>query len=189
MTSNLISILKDVVPFSNEELDIMECFLVPVTLKKNEILLDEGQHCNTLFLVDTGILRNYYNNNASDQNLAFTLESQFCTSFEAYLNKEPSKIIIESLENSFVWKIDTRGLVRANSSNPNFSTFVRRLAIRILFATEEHYNMMMMNSPADRYRYIVENRPELLQRISLSHLASYIGITRETLSRIRSNKY
>ena len=188
-TSTLQSILNDITQFSEDEYKFLEPYIERVTLKKNQILLEEGQLCTSVFLVETGILRNYYNNNGLDVNLNFTIEHQFTTSFEAYMNREPSKIIIQAIEKSDVWIIKVRDISKVTGSFENFSTFIRRIAIRVLFATEEHHNMIMMNLPADRYRYLLEKKPELIQRISLTHLASYIGITRETLSRIRSNKY
>ena len=66
------------------------------------------------------------------------------------------------------------------------SQFVRRLAIRILLASEEHGNLFKMYTPTERYRYIEKNNPRLLQRVSLTQIASYLGIARETLSRIRA---
>jgi CRP-like cAMP-binding protein len=189
MTLQLQLILNKIILFSEEELKLIESCFEPVTLKKNEVLLKEGQTCTTFFLVESGCLRNYYNNNGLDVNLSFTLENQFTTSFEAYINREPSRIIIQALEKSVVWVVNARAFPRDTDSSPAFSTFIRRVAIRVLYATEEHHNMIMMNAPADRYRYILEKKPELVKRIPLTHLASYIGITRETLSRIRSNKY
>ena len=136
------------------------------------------------------MLRNYYNNDGLDINLSFTFENQFTTSFEAYINREPSKITVQAMEKSVVWKINSRAFNKEYGSSTTFSTFIRRLAKRMLLITEEHHNMMMMmNAPADRYQYILDKKPELIQRIPLTYLASYIGITRETLSRIRSNKY
>ncbi len=189
ITSKLKNILNDIVEFSEDEYQLIEPYFEHVTLKKNEKLLDEGQPCTSIFLVESGILRNYYNNDGLDVNLSFTFEKQFTTSFEAYINREPSNIIIQAIKKSDVWIIRSRDLSREIGKIDNFSTFIRRTAIRVLFATEEHHNMMMMNLPADRYRYLQEKKPELIQGVSLTHLASYIGISRETLSRIRSNKY
>jgi CRP-like cAMP-binding protein len=189
MTLQLKNILELITEFSEEELKLMEPFFEKTTVAKYGCLLEEGQPCTTIFLVASGVLRNYYNNNGLDVNLSFTLENQFTTSFEAYINHEPSKIFIQALEKSSVWIINTRALRKQYGSITNISAFVRRLAIRMLMVTEEHHNMMMMNAPADRYQYLLDKKPELLQKIPLTHLASYIGITRETLSRIRSNKY
>lgn len=160
-----------------------------VELARDEVLFEAGQACTTIFLVESGMLRNYYNNDGLDINLSFSFANQFTTSFEAYINREPSKISIQAMEKSVVWKINSRAFSKEYGSSTTFSTFIRRLAIRMLLITEEHHNMMMMNTPAERYQCILNKKPELIKRIPLTHLASYIGITRETLSRIRSNKY
>ncbi|MDP4208547.1 MAG: Crp/Fnr family transcriptional regulator [Bacteroidota bacterium] len=189
ITSKLKGILHNIIQFSEDEYEFIEPYFEKVVLKKNQILLEEGQLCNAVFFVESGVLRNYYDNNGLDVNLSFTFENQFTTIIEAYINREPSKISIQALEKSEVWTIRIRDISKEKGSFANLSTFIRRIAIRVLFATEEHHNMIMMNSPVDRYRYLLEKKPELIQRIPLTHLASYIGITRETLSRIRSNKY
>lgn len=189
MTPKLESILKNIAQFSEGELELIEPFFERVELARDEVLLEEGQPCTAVFLVESGILRNYYNNDGLDINLSFTFEKQFTTNFEAYISREPSKITILAMEKSVVWIMKTRVFTQEHGSSTTFSTFIRRLAIRMLLTTEEHHNMMMMNTPADRYHYILDKKPELIQRIPLKHLASYIGITRETLSRIRSNKY
>lgn len=189
MTSKLESILNTITQFSEEELELIEPFFERIELVRDEVLLAEGQPCTAVFLVESGILRNYYNNNGLDINLSFTFEKQFTTNFEAYISREPSKITIQAMEKSVVWIVKTRAFNKEHGSSTTFSTFIRRLAIRMLLVTEEHHNMMMMNTPADRYQYILDKKPELIKRIPLKHLASYIGITRETLSRIRNNKY
>ena len=189
ITSKVKDILQNIIQFSEDEYKFIEPYFEPVVLKKNQTLLEEGQLCNAVFLVESGLLRNYYDNDGLDVNLSFALENQFTTNFEAYVNHESSKISIEAIEKSEVWIIKIRDIPREKGSFANLSTFIRRVAIRILFATEEHHNMIMMNSPVDRYQYLLKKKPELIQRIPLTHLASYIGITRETLSRIRSNKY
>ena len=189
MTSQIKTVLNSITEFSDQELRLIEPFIESIPLKKNHAILKEGQYCSNVYLVESGGLCNCYNKDGIEVNLSFTFENQFTTSFEAYINQEPSKIAIRAMERSMVWSINSRAMRHANPENTNIATFIRRLAIRILFATEEHHNMMMMNTPADRYRYLLEKKPELIQRVSLTHLASYIGITRETLSRIRSNKY
>ncbi|CAM4249350.1 cAMP-binding domain of CRP or a regulatory subunit of cAMP-dependent protein kinases [Pedobacter westerhofensis] len=189
MTPAIKSIFKSISPFTEEELNFLEPYIKPVVLRKNETLIAEGQICKHIFLVEQGCLRNFYNNDGSDVNLNFTMEGQFFTSFESYANREPSKIIIQAMEKSLVWIINSRAFPKEHEYYTTFSTFIRRLFIRLLLTTEEHHNMMRMNTPAERYEYILKNKPEMIQRIPLTHVASYIGITRETLSRIRSNSY
>jgi CRP-like cAMP-binding protein len=72
--------------------------------------------------------------------------------------------------------------------HPQIVLFIRRLSIHILLASEEHSTFFKTHTPTERYLYIEEHNPRLLQRISLSQLASYLGVTRETLSRIRGKR-
>jgi len=76
--------------------------------------------------------------------------------------------------------------MRQFEPHPQISIFVRRLAIHVLLASEEHSNLFKIYTPTERYRYIEQNNPKLLQRVSLSQMASYLGVTRETISRIRA---
>jgi CRP-like cAMP-binding protein len=74
------------------------------------------------------------------------------------------------------------------AGHPVISKFFRRLAIHQLLDSEAHSNLFKIYTPTERYRYIEQHKPELLQRIPLSQLASYLGVKRETLSRIRAKK-
>lgn len=189
LTSQLRAVLNSITEFSDEEFQLMESFIESISLKRNQAILKEGQYCSNIYFVASGSLCNCYYNDGIKMNLNFTFENQFTTSIEAYINREPSKIAIQAIEKSLVWSINIRAMRQEYPENINVTTLIRRLAIRILFATEEHHNMMIMHTPAERYSYLMEKKPELIQKLSLSNLASYIGITRETLSRIRGNKY
>lgn len=189
MNNRVREAIRNIYPFSDEELAVIQALAKPVSLSKGKDLLEEGTKCNTIYLVESGSLRSYYNNDGVDVTLSFTFEDQFTTSFTAYVNREDSKLTIQAMEETVVWALHNRSYPKQEDAQNGYSTFIRRLAIRILSATEEHYLMMRINAPAGRYAYILKNKPELLQRVPLGFLASYIGITRETLSRIRSNKY
>ncbi|ANI89772.1 hypothetical protein A9P82_11020 [Arachidicoccus ginsenosidimutans] len=182
-------ILK-VYPFSEDELLTISPFFSKIELGKGVDLLREGSLCNAIYFVESGSLRSFYmKEDGSEVNLHFTFEGEYTTNFMAYLNREPSQVTIQAMEDSIIWQLNPRNYPRPKGSNHPFSTFIRRLAIRLLTATEEHYNMLMMNNPVERYQYILTHKPFLLQKVSLGNLASYLGITRETLSRIRNNKY
>jgi CRP-like cAMP-binding protein len=73
-------------------------------------------------------------------------------------------------------------------TQPLVSQFIRRTIIQMLLASETRGNLLKIYSPAERYQYIEQKIPHILQRVSLSHLASFLGVSRETLSRIRAKK-
>jgi CRP-like cAMP-binding protein len=157
-------------------------------LKKGEVLLKEGEMCRTFYLVEKGHLRTYYNKDGVAINLNFTFEGEFTTNFKSINNREGSAFFIEAGEKSVIWTFNLDSMSAQFADHRPIELFIRRLAVRILFASEEHSNLFKLYTPKERYHYIEKNNPTLLQRISLSQIASYIGITRETLSRIRRKK-
>ena len=95
-------------------------------------------------------------------------------------------MIIEAGEDSVIWIFNIRQISEQYDTYPQVTRFIRRLAITQLLTAQEHSDLIKLNTPAERYRHIEKNSPQLLQRVSLSQLASYLGVTRETLSRVRA---
>ena len=147
-------------------------------IKKGETVLKEGVTCRAFYLVETGCLRTWYNKDGTVINL----------NFASIKKHEPSNLTIDAIEDSSIWIFDLDVMAREHDSHPTLILFVRRLSTHLLVASEEHSNLFKLYTPTERYRYIEEHNPRLLQRISLSQLASYLGVTRETLSRIRGKK-
>jgi len=102
----------------------------------------------------------------------------------------PSLISIEAGEEAIVWALDVKMLSEQCMLSAEIMNFSRRLISRLQIEAEEYDNLLKLNKPAKRYEYIENNYPELLQRISIAQMASYLGVTRATLNRIRkkSNK-
>jgi len=172
---------------TEEELSLLVSCAISRDLKKGEILLKQGEVCRSFYLVETGYLRTYYNNKEGGTiNLNFAFEGDFTCNLQSLKSRQPSEFAIEAGEDTGIWIFDLNVIPDKYKSSLPVSQFVRRLAIRILLASEEHGNLFKMYTPTERYRYIEKNNPRLLQRVSLTQIASYLGIARETLSRIRA---
>jgi len=158
-------------------------------LKKGEIILPEGVVCRAVYFVEQGYLRTYYcKEDGSTVNLNFTFEGEFASNLKSAISREPSKISIEAGEDSVLWIFDLDKLSPEIKSNPTVSLFIRRTTMQMLLASETRGDLLKIYTPAERYHYIEQNIPHVLQRVSLSHLASFLGVSRETLSRIRAKK-
>jgi CRP-like cAMP-binding protein len=184
----LHSRINSILELPEEEFDLLMQYAVLKEIKKGDALLKEGDICKSFYLVDTGFLRTYYDKEGMDINLAFTFEGEFTTNLKSYRSKQASEITIEAGEKASVYVFDLAGLQEKYRQHPDIARFIRRLALRLLLASEDYSNLFRISTPTERYRYIEEQNPRLLQRISLSQLASYLGVTRETLSRIRSKR-
>lgn len=158
-------------------------------LKKGEIILQEDTVCRAVYFVEQGYLRTYYNKeDGSVINLNFTFEGEFASDVKSAISREPSKMSIEAGEDTLIWIFDLDNLSPEIKSHPSMSRFIRRTTMQMLLASEVRGNLLKIYTPAERYRYIERNMPHVLQRVSLSHLASFLGVSRETLSRIRAKK-
>jgi len=131
-------------------------------LKKGQALLKEGDICREFYLVESGYLRTYYNKDGVAINMNFTFEGDFTTNPQSMNGRHPSELIIEAGEHAKVWVFNLDNII--------------------------HSSFFKTHTPTERYLFIEEHNPRLLQRISLSQVASYLGVTRETLSRIRAKR-
>lgn len=182
----LQSSIKKISKLPDEDIALLVSCAIPRRLKKGEVILKEGEGCRSFYLVEKGYLRTWYNKNGVVINLNFTFEGEFISNLKSFKSRQPSEFTIQADEPTLVWVFDLNAMSASYKTHPTITLFVRRLAIRVLLASEEHSNLFKMYTPTERYRYIEENKPKLLQRVSLSQLASYLGVTRETLSRIRA---
>ena len=150
--------------------------------------MKEGEVCREFYLVESGYLRTWYNKDGVAINLNFAFEGDFTTNLKSINSRQGSELIIEAGEASNVWVFSLDTARAEFRSDPRIVLFVRRLSLHIMLKAEEHSNLFKLYTPTERYHYIEKNNPELLQRISLSQLATYLGVTRETLSRIRGKR-
>jgi CRP-like cAMP-binding protein len=173
---------------ADEDIPLLASFAQNRTLKKGEVLLREGELCHEFYLVKKGYLRTYYNKDGEAINLNFTFEGDFTANLKSIKSKQLSTFTIEAGEETTIWVFNVDTITAQYNLHSQIVLFVRRLAVHILLASEEHGNLFKIYTPTERYRYIEKNNPQLLQRVSLSQIASYLGVTRETLSRIRNKK-
>lgn len=157
-------------------------------LSKGEVFLRQGQICKKIIFVEKGYLRTYFNKDGIDINTDFTFENNFTTNLKSLRFFTPSDTTIQAGEPTRIYEFDKDKLLELYKVSPEIESFGRNLLEQLLIAQDEHTNLFKIYSPIERYRYLQQNKPELLQRISLSQLASYLGIARETLSRIRKRK-
>jgi len=173
---------------ADEDIPLLISCALNRKLKKGEHLLMEGEVCRSFYLVETGHLRTWYNKDGAVINLNFTFEGDFTTNLKSFKTHQASEVVIEAGENTSVWIFNLNIIAEQFNSHPVIILFIRRLISHLLLASEEQSSFFKIYTPTERYRYIEKNNPKLLQRISLSQIASYLGVTRETLSRIRGKK-
>lgn len=166
----------------------------PETFHKIEIaakttLLEEGQIANKLYIVEKGCIRAWYNNNGKDITLQFFFENHAVASIESLKNHTPSLYSIEAIEATTLWYIDKMDFLKLLESIKN-SPQERDIFIDSIFERTfdymKYFFSFIKDSPEQRYLNILENTPQLVQRIPQHYIASYLGISSVHLSRIKS---
>ena len=156
----------------------------PKTYSKGSLLLQAGSICNTFSFLETGLLRFSILKGGEDVTKFFTVAPYAFTSQYSFSNRLPSRENIEALEESLIWEVSyeaSNQLLALNSWN----TFVRKLIQEVQHFTERILEEAQNETAENRYLDLLENRADLVKRVSLKHLASYLGVTPQSLSRIR----
>lgn len=157
------------------------------SVKKSTEIVQQGEHCKQLWFVISGTFRAYnISTDGVDSTTDFAFENQFMTSFRSYTANLPSTDTIIALENSTVLEARLDMVQATQEKIPSFKNAILKI-IEFAFICMEERSFALQNlSAEDRYKDLLENGDDrILQRIPLLHIASYLGISPETLSRAR----
>jgi CRP-like cAMP-binding protein len=154
-------------------------------LKNKGNLLVTGKTCRSIWLVENGCIKLSNNNDGKIANLSFALAGQFITDLKSLRLDTNSENFIESCGESIVIEFKKANLQALYTTSNEIMGFGRSILEELLIDQEEHSNSFKLHTPAERYHLILSRRPSLLQKVSLTDIASYLGISRETLTRIR----
>ena len=172
-------------PISDEDFQQMAEMMHEKHCDKGEVLLKEGQICNKYYFIFKGCIRSFGLEDGRELNVKFYFEDDTACDFVSFRSEEPSKFYLVAMEDSIVFYTTKKEAVPVFVSGSSFQPFLFRFFQQLFLEEEEHSNNFKLMTPEERYNYVLENKPEYLQRIPLTQLASYLGMSRETLTRIR----
>lgn len=154
-------------------------------LPKKHILLKKGKVCNFLYFIEKGLARNFFEEDNKELTNDIILEGEILVSFSSFISRKPSLETIELLEDGVLCAIHYDDLQNLYQQFPIMERTGRMIA-------EHHYNSLAMKSyrlkfsnSSERYQYLFDNKIEIVKRVPIGIIASYLGMSIETLSRIR----
>jgi CRP-like cAMP-binding protein len=172
-------------PVPETDIDKLLPFLHYKKCSKGKFILKEGQVCRNFYFILNGLVRGYSVHNTKEVNVEFFFENYIASDFLSLRNETPSRqflIAMEPCEMLYAAKAD---YLQVFQESVPLTTVGLRLFQNMFFEEEAYSTMFKALSPEERYHFVLTNRPYLIQRIPLKHLANYLGMSRETLSRIR----
>lgn len=174
------------VHLSDDEFPVCASLMIPKRLRKGTFLVQEGDVCKYLGFITRGCLRSYSVDKKGDEHVVqFGLEGWWITDLYSFLTGSPAEHFIDALEESDILLIDAASYEKLCTSVPKFERYFRILLQNNFIATHRRVLASISLSAEEQYRQLVEQYPMIVQRVAQRHIASYLGITPEALSRIR----
>lgn len=171
-------------PLRPQDWEVIVPFWEPMFVAKGEHLLQPGQVCRDLYFLEDGLVRFYYVHEGEERTRYFLQEHYVFTEQNSFRQEKPSTEGIMALTSARIWRMR-----RADSYTlldvPAWSTFVRELLQELQALTEAQMTEILTQTAEQRYRRMVDEEPALLRAVPLQHLASYLNIAPQSLSRIR----
>ena len=185
MQDILFDFISKYISLTEEEKEAILALSLFHTLKKGTILLKEGQKSQDSYFVLKGCIRVYYIIDGEEKTTAFYTEMDAFTP-HCVRDKEPSKYYISCLEDSIVTISNSEMETETNTKFPKFEIMCRLLSEELLAKQQIDFDSFKTSSPEQRYQNLLENRPDLMQRVPQHQLASFLGIKPQSLSRLRA---
>ena len=164
---------------------------IPHTVKTypaKSILLDAGDSAKHLFVIKSGAARMWYNKDGRDCTLQFFLEGDSICLYDILFRDESSEFTLETIEPTEVLAFRKEDVMKYFNSNPAYKEEVMKYIVEKMVDYVHLFLSMQIYTPEQRYAELVKNRPEIIQRIPQHYIASFLGITSVSLSRIRGRK-
>ena len=178
--------LTDKVPFESEELEQMKTHLIPKKLRKKQYLLQEGDVCKQLAFVEKGVLRAYtIDEKGTEHIIQFALEGWLISDLYSFLTMEPATYTIDTLEDSELLLISKPAHEELLKKMGKYETWMRLQITGAYIALQRRITSIISLSLEERYANLNKLYPNIVLRVPQHMIASYMGLTPETLSRVR----
>lgn len=185
MPNQILKNIKSIVKLNAEKEQAFINILQVKDLKKKELLLVEGQVCDTITFINKGVFRVFHIIEGVENTFQFFFSDSWYTDYESFLIGIPSRENFQALEECQVVQFKKQDLFKLYESHPVFERVGRVFAENAFLSVYNLYKMKTNEVPVERYLNLLKQRPEVVERIPQHYIASYLGITPESLSRIR----
>ncbi len=185
----MFSQFRNKFPLTDEKWIEYTSYFKRLEVPAKTVLLEEGEISKKLFIIEKGCIRVWFNNNGKDLTTQFFFENQSVASIESFMKKLPSPVVVETIESSIIWWISKNDLDKILEEIKEIPTLRDRfidMLFQRTFDYMKYFVSFIKDSPTQRYVNLIEERPQIIQRVPQHYIASYLGITTVHLSRIKS---
>ena len=186
MIGKLKKYLDTIVQLPDEEFMAIASVISEKKIRKKEHLIQANEICNKVVFFFDGYFRFYHNTpNGDEVTSDFYFAPNFVTSYTSFLSGKPSFVNVQAMEDMDILEINKRDLNNLYAQYHHLEHLGRLLAENVTVNSESHLFLMLNQTAEERYKSLLDKYPFFIQKIPLQYIASYLGITQETLSRMR----
>ncbi len=169
-----------------KEFELIAPHLSLKSFTKGELILRENEVCDKIFFLNKGFVRMYYvDENGNEINYRFTDSCNFFVDFQSFLIKKPSRFFWQAMQKVEVITISYQIVQEIYKTSATWNLFGRLMAEQVYLQLNERVEMLLFMQPEERYMQMLQKYPNIISQVPQLHIASFLGIKPETLSRIR----
>ncbi len=185
MTDEIKQHIGQFFPLEEKDLDIFLSKFKPISLKKGELFIEEGKKCNYIGFIVKGCLMCVYNNDGNEIIDEFSLENEFIADYKNFIDNQFAEKDVKCIEDSEILVVKYKDLSDLYSQKQSFERVGRLIAESLFKNWHDKAVSLVIDDAKTRYEKLIKNRATLPQRVPQYLVASYLGITPQSLSRIR----
>lgn len=186
MFQTLKNYCKSFVLLNDEELNLLENYFEIKTLKKKEFLLKDEKVCNFIGFIQKGTIRHFHIKNGDEKTCDISFENSWVTDFQSFTHNTPSIMNLQAMDEVIVFIIQKQKLYELYDKCNKYETFGRIMAENVAQRATEIAMSLSSDKPEERFNNLIKKQPDLFQRIPQKYIANFLGISPESLSRIRN---
>ncbi|WP_319479210.1 Crp/Fnr family transcriptional regulator [uncultured Draconibacterium sp.] len=175
-------------PLDQKEQELLSSILKEETLKKGELLLKEGDVARDIYWVGKGMLRQFYYKDGREVTEHFACENQGALCINSLFLQKPSSILVEALEDSTILLMPYKKFISLAQRYPQIAKLLRKILEESLIMSQQKADSWRYETVHERYKRFQREYPDAAKRASVNHIASYLLMTPESLSRVRAGK-
>ena len=171
---------------THDELDTLESILVPMKFTKGQTILAEGEVCRNIMYIAKGLVRQFYFKKEKEVTEHMSVEGGIIMCIESLFKEEPTQLQVEALEPTIIYCLPKQRLEEVALHNVNIQILYRKILEESLIQSQIHADLVRFETAQDKYKRLCKLAPQVVLRAPLVYIASYLQMTPETLSRVRT---
>jgi CRP-like cAMP-binding protein len=186
MFDQLKEYCNHMVPLTNDELSLIDKHFESTSLSKKDFLLTNGKICQFIAFISAGAIRHFHLKDGTEKTCDLSFANSWVTDFQSFTQATPCVMNLQALEDTMVFTINKKHLEELYKECGKYETFGRLMAEQVAQRATEIAMSLSSEKPEERYLNLIKTHPDIFQRVQQKYIANFLGISPESLSRIRN---